>query len=132
MSYDDQQSFRPASSSLFSAYTPMILDMIALQQAYSEGAGTGGIGNDTIATGIAGYRTYFDKGGIDTIDLSSYADGAYLQMGANIAGSAHKVAVPMNACDAEDNFLFRRGPQWQRHIRFKPTIQRNTRALPGR
>ena len=56
MSYDDQDSVDPNSNVGFSAFTPMILDVIARQQAYGEGAGTSGPGN-------VGYRTYFDAGG---------------------------------------------------------------------
>jgi Ca2+-binding RTX toxin-like protein len=92
MSYDDQQSH---------THTPMILDVIALQQAYGEGQGTTSIGNDTILAGTSGYRTYFDKGGVDTIDLSLYSTGAYLHMGATIAGADHLVGVSMSTSDAQ-------------------------------
>lgn len=90
MSYDDQPDL---------AFTPMILDVIALQQAYGEGPGTHGSGDDTITAGNAGYRTYFDTGGIDTVDLSFYTGGAYLHMGATITGAAHLVGVLMSAQD---------------------------------
>ena len=115
MSYDDQQSFFPGSSTLFHAHTPMILDVIALQQAYGEGTGTSGSGNDTITAGTAGYRTYFDKGGIDTIDLSNYTDGAYLQMGVNIIGAAHLVGVSMSLYDGLNTILFGGDPA---HLRW--------------
>jgi Ca2+-binding RTX toxin-like protein len=115
MSYDDQQSFLPGSNTLFHAHTPMILDVIALQQAYGEGQGTTGSGNDTIAAGTAGYRTYFDKGGIDTIDLSAYTDGAYLQMGVNITGAAHMVGVAMSQYDATNTIVFAGDPA---HLRW--------------
>ena len=102
MSYDDQYSLLPGSNVVFQAYTPMILDVIALQQAYGEGAGTSGSGNDKIIAGVAGYRTYFDTGGIDIIDLSQYADGAYLNMGVSITGAAHLVGVSMSVFDAQN------------------------------
>jgi Ca2+-binding RTX toxin-like protein len=105
MSYDDQVSLRPGSSVIWHAHTPMILDVIALQQAYGEGDGTTGAGNDTIPVGTAGYRTYFDKGGVDTIDMSSYTEGAYLNMGVTIAGATHLVGVAMNAHDAAHTIL---------------------------
>jgi len=102
MSYDDQHSLLPGSNVVFQAYTPMILDIIALQQAYGEGTGTSGSGNDKITAGIAGYRTYFDTGGVDTIDLSEYTDGAYLNMGVNIIGAAHLVGVSMSIFDEQN------------------------------
>ncbi len=105
MSYDDQQSVLPGSSFAWHSHTPMILDVIALQKAYGEGAGTSGTGNDTIAAGTAGYRTYFDKGGIDTIDLSAYVEGAFLHMGADIVGAPHKVGVGMSLYDAKNTIL---------------------------
>jgi Ca2+-binding RTX toxin-like protein len=100
MSYDDQQYY-------YQAHTPMILDVIALQQAYGEGAGTSGGGNDTIAAGTIGYRTYFDKGGTDTIDLALYSttDGAYLKMGVNVTGAAHMVGVAMSLYDANSTLV---------------------------
>jgi len=102
MSYDDQHSLLPGSNVVYQAYTPMILDVIALQQAYGEGSGTSGSGNDTITPGIAGYRTYFDTGGIDTVDLSDYTNGAYFNMGVNITGVAHLVGVSMSTSDAQN------------------------------
>ena len=87
------------------AYTPMILDIIALQEAYGEGAGTSGTGNDILIPGTAGYRTYFDKGGVDTIELSNYISGAYLKMGVNIAEAGHLVGVLMNVFDAQNMIL---------------------------
>lgn len=95
MSYDDENPFEEA-------HTPMILDVIALQQAYGEGpgtqtngSGTSTTGNDTILAGTAGYRVYFDRGGNDTIDLSAFTAGAYLHMGTTITGAAHLVGVAM-------------------------------------
>ena len=105
MSYDDQQSLLPGTSGVFHSHTPMILDVIALQQAYGEGGGTTGSGNDTITAGTAGYRTYFDKGGVDTIDMSIYSDGAYLHMGVSIVGAAHLVGVAMSSRDAANRMV---------------------------
>ena len=99
MSYDDENPFEEA-------HTPMILDVIALQQAYGEGpgtqtngTGTSTTGNDTITAGTEGYRVYFDKSGNDTIDLSQFQTGAYLHMGTTITGAAHLVGVAMSAQD---------------------------------
>lgn len=105
MSYDDQISSLPNSNYVYRSYTPMILDVIALQQAYGEGAGTSGSGNDTINAGTAGYRTYFDTGGVDTVDLTSYSDAAYLNMGVSITGAAHLVGVAMSKFDAQNTIL---------------------------
>ena len=102
MSYDDQHSLLPGSNIVYQAYTPMILDVIALQQAYGEGSGTSGSGNDTITPGIAGYRTYFDTGGIDTVDLSDYTSGAYFNMGVSIIGAAHLAGISMRTYDAQN------------------------------
>ena len=100
MSYDDE---KPASGPDTFAQTPMILDVIALQGAYGEGSGTSGNANDVItpgaSTGVTSFRTYFDTGGTDTIDLSNYAQGAYLHMGTTIAGATHLVGVSMSAGD---------------------------------
>lgn len=115
MSYDDQASLNPSSNVRFNAYTPMILDVIALQEAYGEGAGTHGPGNDTIQAGTVGYRTYFDKGGTDTIDLSLYSSGAYLDMGEDIAGAPHKVGVGMSLDDGLNTILYAGDPQ---HLRW--------------
>jgi len=114
MSYDDQASFvygvGPGN-----AHTPMILDVLALQQAYGEGEGTTGTGNDTIIAGTLGYRTYFDKGGVDTIDLSLYSTGAYLHLGAAIAGSTHLVGVAMSFADGYDTIFLGGDPA---HLRW--------------
>lgn len=115
MSYDDQDSVDPNSNVSFSAFTPMILDVIALQEAYGEGAGTSGPGNDTIEAGNVGYRTYFDPSGIDTIDLAFYYDGAYLDMGEDIAGAPHKVGVATSLNDGLNTILHGGGPQ---HLRW--------------
>lgn len=110
MSYDNQHSLLPGSSDIFQAYTPMILDVIALQQAYGEGTGTSGLSNDTITAGVAGYRTYFDTGGIDTINLSEYAGGAYLNMGVNITSAAHLVGVSMSIFDVQNTISLGKDP----------------------
>ncbi len=110
MSYDDQHSLLPGSNVVFQAYTPMILDVIALQQAYGEGAGTSGLSNDKIIPGIAGYRSYFDIGGIDTVDLSEYADGAYFNMGVNITGANHLVGVSTSTFDAQNTIAVSGSP----------------------
>jgi hypothetical protein len=110
MSYDNQHSLLPGSSVIFQAYTPMILDVIALQQAYGEGVGTSGSSNDTITAGVAGYRTYFDTGGIDTIDLSEYAGGAYLNMGVNITGATHLVGVSASTFDVQNTISLGKDP----------------------
>jgi len=100
MSYDDQSLVAGLN-----AYTPMIFDVIALQAAYGEGAGTTGSGNDTIVAGTVGYRTYFDTGGTDTIDLDSYQSGAYLNMGVTISGATHLVGIVMSVTDAKTTVL---------------------------
>lgn len=100
MSYDDQNT----SVAYLNAYTPMILDVLALQQAYGEGVGTHGFGNDIITAGTIGYRTYFDTGGIDGIDLSEYTNGAYLNMGVAIADASHLVGLLVNNDDASKLF----------------------------
>ena len=100
MSYDSE---RPANGVDTYAQTPMILDVIALQDAYGVGGGTSGSGNDTITPGSSGvvnsYRTYFDTGGTDTVDLANYSTGAYLNMGTSIVGASHLVGVSMSAAD---------------------------------
>jgi hypothetical protein len=102
MSYDDQ---RPATGSDTFAQTPMILDVIALQAAYGVGSGTSGSTDDVItpggAGGVSAYRTYFDLGGKDVIDLRNYTTGAYLNMGTSITGSAYSVGVSMSLADAD-------------------------------
>ena len=106
MSYDDTSS----SMGLGYAQTPMILDVIALQAAYGEGPGSSGAGDDQITPGgegnVTAYRTYFDKGGTDTINLTNYRSGAYLHMGTSIEGASHAVGVSMSATDAS---LMRQG-----------------------
>lgn len=111
MSYDDQ---RVAGQADTFAQTPMILDVIALQEAYGEGSGTSATGNDVIAPGgkggVAAYRTYFDRGGIDTIDLVNYSSGAYLHMGTSIVGAAHPVGVAMSRDDEYSLVVLKRDP----------------------
>ncbi|NDE54623.1 MAG: hypothetical protein EB069_08605, partial [Actinobacteria bacterium] len=88
MSYDDENY-----ATLNNAYTPMILDVIALQQAYGEGGGTTSTGDDIVKAGNFGYRAYFDAGGKDTIDLANYASGAHLNMGEQIKSADHLVGL---------------------------------------
>lgn len=111
MSYDDQEIAGAADTF---AQTPMILDVIALQGAYGEGGGTSGTGNDVIKpgslSGVAAYRTYFDTGGTDTVDLSNYASGAYLNLGTTIDGAAHLVGVSMSADDENKLVVLKRDP----------------------
>jgi len=86
------------------AQNPMILDVIALQEAYGVGVGTTGSSNDTISPGAQGivnsHRTYFDTGGNDTIDLQNYASGAYLHMGTKIVGASYPVGISVSTSDA--------------------------------
>ena len=101
MSYDDQT---PAGAPDTFAQTPMILDVIALQTVYGEGVGSSGTGDNRItpggSAGVNSYRTYFDTGGIDTIDLVNYSTGAYLHMGTSIVSAPHLVGVSMSSADA--------------------------------
>jgi Ca2+-binding RTX toxin-like protein len=107
MSYDDQ-----AGGTYFDTFaqTPMILDVLALQAAYGAGPGTSGAGNSTIKPGgdggVDSYRTYFDTGGNDTIDVGNYSfvGGAYLHMGTTITGAPHRVGVSMSLDDADAMF----------------------------
>ena len=101
MSYDDEVP--PNGVDTF-AQTPMILDVIALSDVYGIGVGTSGSGNDIIAPGgtggVSSFRTYFDTGGINTIDLVNYgSSGAYLHMGTSITGAAYLVGVSMSISD---------------------------------
>jgi hypothetical protein len=101
MSYDLTVDERNAA--VF-AQTPMILDVIALQEAYGVGRGTHGAGDDVITPGGDGmvtvYRTYFDVGGVDTINLLNYAGGAVLRMGETIDGASQLIGVSMSRADA--------------------------------
>jgi len=102
MSYDEQ---RPSTGWDTYAQTPMILDVLALQEAYGTGSGTTGITNDTITMGASGgvnsYRTYFDLGGIDTVNLSNYTAGAYLHLGTSILGAQYLTGVSMSLADRQ-------------------------------
>ena len=95
MSYDDENQ-----DPFLNAYTPMILDVIALQQGYGPGPGTTGAGNDLIEAGTIGYRTYFDTGGNDTIEGDLYDAGIYINLGTSVIGADHLVGVVMSAEDA--------------------------------
>ena len=100
MSYDDE---KPPTGIDTYAQTPMILDVIALQDAYGAGTGTSGASNDVITPGASGvvsaYRTYFDTGGVDQINLVNYASGAFINMGVQITGASHLVGVSMSMAD---------------------------------
>lgn len=100
MSYDDQ---KPIIGKNTYAQTPMILDVIALQACYGFGAGTSQKNNDIITPGAGGivdsYRTYFDVGGLDQINLINYSEGAYLNMGVLINQAPFKVGVSMSMAD---------------------------------
>jgi hypothetical protein len=99
MSYNDE-SLVP----FINAYTPMILDIIALESVYGKGLGTTGGSNDTIIAGYTGYRSYFDLGGTDLIDLSIYINGAYLHMGTSITSASHHVGIITSLSDSENIF----------------------------
>ncbi len=100
MSYDDE---KPPTGIDTYAQTPMILDVIALQDAYGAGTGTSGNGNDVITVGgsgtVSAYRSYFDTGGLDQINLANYTGGAYINMGVQITGASHLVGVSMSVAD---------------------------------
>ena len=100
MSYDDQVPYNSVDTY---AQTPMILDVIALQDAYGAGSGSTSTGDDTITPGGSGgvdsYRTYFDTGGTDTINLTNYVNGAYINLGTTIQGASHLVGVTMSLAD---------------------------------
>jgi len=102
MSYDDQT---PSSGGDTFAQTPMILDVLALQEAYGVGSGSTGSANDTItigaSSGVNSYRTYFDVGGVDTVNLSNYTTGAYFHMGTSIVGAQRVVGVSMSTADRQ-------------------------------
>ena len=113
MSYDDQPQDYGFLIFPEHAYTPQILDVIALQEIYGEGPGTSGPGNDTIEAGTAGYRTYWDKAGIDTVDVSAYGDlgGAYVNLGQRLDGVRHPVGVIMSIHEASNAILSEGDPQ---------------------
>ncbi len=100
MSYDTQ-----GSTILENAFTPMILDVIALQRAYGEGFGTHGSGNDSITAGTVGYRTYFDTGGNDTVVGSLHSSGVYINLGQTIVGADHLVGIVMSSADSEETIV---------------------------
>ena len=89
MSYKDE-----TQNYIFNAYTPMLLDILALQSVYGSGRGTSGEGNDLITAGNVGYRSYFDPSGVDTLDLSLYSEtGAVVFLGFNNSISGHKIGA---------------------------------------
>jgi serralysin len=114
MSYDDQLQI-DASFRGFNAYTPMLLDVIALQSVYGVGRGTHGSGSDTISAGDRGYRVYYDKGGVDTLDLSQYSTGAYLALGNTVSFTDLRIGVLMPLVDALQTIVSSGDPQ---HLRW--------------
>jgi Ca2+-binding RTX toxin-like protein len=100
MSYDDE---KPSNGIDTYAQTPMILDVIALVDAYGSGSGTSGLGADTItpggSLGVNSYRTYYDLGGNNTVNLENYSSGAFFNMGTTIIGANHLVGVSMAMTD---------------------------------
>lgn len=96
MSYDDQT---PRAQVDTFAQTPMILDVIALQKIYGDGTGTSNNEDTTLTPGTGAYRTYFDAGGTDTVDISSYTTGAYLNLGQVLSGVDKKVGVLASTAD---------------------------------
>jgi len=102
MSYDDQV---PKSGVDTYALTPMILDVLALQEAYDAGPGTTSTANDVITVGgssaVSSFRTYFDVGGIDTVNLANYVSGAYFNLGTTIVGAQHLVGISMSIADRQ-------------------------------
>ncbi|MCB2072370.1 MAG: hypothetical protein H6917_02115 [Novosphingobium sp.] len=78
MSYDDDYNW---NSNAWDPATPMILDVIALQYLYGVNLSTNA-GNSTFQLDSDSnlYLTIFDAGGEDTIDLSAYGSGAYVEL----------------------------------------------------
>ncbi len=102
MSYDDR--IPPNGINTF-AQTPMILDVLALQEAYGAGIGSTGTGNDVItigsSAGVNSFRTYFDTGGVDLVNLANYTSGAYIHLGTTIIGARHLVGLSMSISDQQ-------------------------------
>lgn len=84
MSYDDDFDW---NLNAWDPATPMILDVIALQFLYGVNTNTNS-GDDTYAlqSGTDLYRTIFDAGGADTLDLSGYQAGAYIDLPKYLVG----------------------------------------------
>lgn len=78
MSYDDDYDW---NTNGWDPATPMILDVIALQYLYGPNLATNS-GDSIYRTFDTGtyYRTIFDASGHDTIDLSIFPTGAYIEM----------------------------------------------------
>ncbi len=97
MSYDDSASKTNAQNPF--AQTPMILDVIALIEAYGEGDGTA-LNNNTVTPGadgsVSAYRTYFNTDQNTTVSLANYSAGAYFNMGVTIEGARYPVGVSMS------------------------------------
>jgi len=102
MSYDEQT---PLTGPETYAQTPMILDVMALQEAYGAGLGSTATGNDVItigsSLGVTSFRTYFDTGGTDEVNLAYYTSGAYINLGVNIIGAKHLVGLSMSTADRQ-------------------------------
>jgi len=95
MSYDENSHVSEGHSVTID---PMILDVIALQEAYGSGSGTSGYGNDIInlSTRIAYWNsTEYDLGGVDTVTVRDASQGAYINLGVQISGARHLVGVVM-------------------------------------
>lgn len=102
--YFSVMSYVMVTGGSYAVLTPMILDVIALQTAYGEGLGTSSAEDTEITPGSAYYRTYFDKGGNDSVILTNYESGAYLHLGTSIKGASHLVGVSMSTSDANTTF----------------------------
>ncbi len=78
MSYDDDYNW---NLSAWDPATPMILDVIALQYLYGPNLSSNS-GDETFVLSSQGnlYLTLFDASGNDTIDLSQYSEGAYVEL----------------------------------------------------
>ena len=102
MSYDEQI---PPNGVNTYAQTPMILDVLALQEAYGAGTGSSSTGNDVItvgsSAGVNAFRTYFDRGGVDQVNLTNYTSGAYIHLGTTIIGAKHLVGISMSTSDQQ-------------------------------
>jgi Ca2+-binding RTX toxin-like protein len=100
MSYDDSGVGAQGENPY--AQSPMILDLIALINAYGEGKGSSLI-NSTLTPGASGsvsaYRTYFNPQVNVTVALSNYIAGAYFNMGTHMVGATHLVGISSSMTD---------------------------------
>ena len=78
MSYEDTFNW---NSNAWNPASPMILDVIALQHLYGVNLSTNA-GDDTfvLVPNDGTYITIFDASGNDTLDLSGYTEGAYIDL----------------------------------------------------